>query len=296
MKNLFLIVTTLLVIGMTLTGCASPDLPTISTNLQKPNTVRDFSECTTNILDSFETDAEVAGSELPEVLPEMLVMEHHGGAMAQLEFRANGGLGKHAKTLTIFSSCINFVADVVEVPTPNPEIKTVQQAPTPSPEAKAVPSPTATPNVTLPDRYATHKTTSDTVFTVTLGNCHTSSQNMPTIKFQLSFNISTFFNLSVGTKSASKLYQALPTGKTNLDLIGSAVINKYGLTAVGGSVKQVEDVQIVPAKKITFSLVVTEPYTYGLAVLNPNDPSSYVPWIFAGGTKTLQITTKTENC
>ncbi|HEY0754533.1 MAG TPA: hypothetical protein VGD98_11260 [Ktedonobacteraceae bacterium] len=196
--------------------------------------------------------------------------------------------------LQLIPACIDFGYDLLSSA---PATPTTQASSTSTPSTPSTPQTRkgSSPTVTLSSKYSLQANFSGKIYTMTLGNCKPTI-DLPTLKFQINFSLAIPFNMSVGSKDKFSYFHARPTGNSDLDLVGNAIFGQYHLSGAVDTVKQVARLEIASHKKVTLSLSLTVPYTYGLARLDRGSSTFYIPWAFLNTRQTVQVNLNTQNC
>jgi hypothetical protein len=152
-----------------------------------------------------------------------------------------------------------------------------------------------TPKVTLSDKYTYTSTASSKVYSVVLANC-TPLQFNPTLEYQILYRLSVDSTMGVGEKNNVKIFTSKTSEISPFGSVNRTLFNQYGLTS---QLEQTSNMNLsVPIhKKIALSVFATLSYKYGLARIDDNGTTAYLPWLFTTSSKpTARVQSDLQNC
>ncbi len=149
--------------------------------------------------------------------------------------------------------------------------------------------------VTLSEKYTYTSSVSGKVYSVVLPNC-TPLQFNPTFDYQISYSLSVKPIMGVGEKNNLKIFTTKTNEISPFGSVNRTLSTQYDLTS---PLAQASSMNIsVPAhKKMAFSVFATIPYKYGVARIDENGTTSYLPWLLTTSAKpTARIQSDLQNC
>lgn len=192
--------------------------------------------------------------------------------------------------LSALPNCIEFVYDLFASSSPHTSRLAADVLNSFPAHARA-----DTSKVTLSDKYTYTSAVSSRVYSLTLANCIPLPFN-PTLAYQIPYSLSVHSTMGVGEKNDLKLFTAKTGELSSFGSVNRTLFDHYDLSSQPGQTSNV-NMSIPAHKKMAVNVFTTIGYKYGVARVEDNGTTSYLPWLVTTSSKpTVRVQTELQSC